>query len=95
MIFSIDNRGDFNFQLHIVTYNMKYANLSTALPNSDGLAVLCFFIQVRQRGLIVSVGSPYLKTPYYCIYVHQGVEGWRNIKNVFFLNLKITQWSFQ
>ncbi|XP_078333312.1 carbonic anhydrase-like [Crassostrea virginica] len=40
------NGNQYPMELHIVTYNMKYANLSTALPNSDGLAVLGFFIQV-------------------------------------------------
>lgn len=40
------NGNEYPMELHIVTYNTKYADLDTALPNSDGLAVLGFFFQV-------------------------------------------------
>ena len=39
-------------ELHIVHYNTKYENFSTAMNMSDGLAVLGFFIKV----IVVKVG---------------------------------------
>ena len=35
-----------NLQIHFVSYNTKYNNLSTALGNADGLAVLGVFLEV-------------------------------------------------
>ena len=34
------------FQMHIVTYNLQYADLSSAADKDKGLAVLGFFFQV-------------------------------------------------
>ena len=34
------------FQMHVVSYNMKYNNLSFAADKSDGLAVLGFWFSV-------------------------------------------------
>ena len=35
-----------NLQIHFVSYNTKYNNISTALGHSDGLAVLGVFLEV-------------------------------------------------
>ncbi|XP_062566187.1 carbonic anhydrase-like [Saccostrea cucullata] len=40
------NGANYPMELHIVTYNSSYADLNAALSQSDGLAVLGFFIQV-------------------------------------------------
>ncbi|XP_048729997.2 carbonic anhydrase-like [Ostrea edulis] len=40
------NGQQYPMELHIVTYNSSYADLNTALPQSDGLAVLGFFFQI-------------------------------------------------
>ena len=37
----------FNLQLHFVSMNTKYSNLSEALGHSDGLAVLGVFLKVN------------------------------------------------
>lgn len=34
-------------QMHFVSYNTKYPNVSVALTESDGLAVLGVFIEVQ------------------------------------------------
>lgn len=38
--------AQYPMELHIVTYNTKYADFSTAAGNSDGLAVLGFFFEI-------------------------------------------------
>ena len=37
----------FNLQLHFVSMNTKYSNLSESLGHSDGLAVLGVFLKVN------------------------------------------------
>merc|ERR1712179_374198 len=55
-----DSRGSEHFQngiqypleLHIVTYNMKYPDVTTAFDKADGLAVLGFFYEVGETNNI-------------------------------------------
>ena len=41
-------------ELHIVHYNTKYDNVGAAAPESDGLAVLGFFIEVKVKQIFSS-----------------------------------------
>lgn len=43
---TIDARQHFG-ELHLVHHNTIYSDLSTAVPQSDGLAVLGFFVEVQ------------------------------------------------